>query len=135
MEFCLAVGPGIRYTQSYRNIISVMKAGTFVMTTLLLLGLAAGGTYLVKPEVYEGILPDSMIGKKAPKKAKKKGKKKGKKKAQAEALAEAPVAEKAEAEEAPAVVSAAEEDFDEPAGSADARGIYHARHLHDKAME
>lgn len=53
-----------------------MKAGTFVMTTLLLLGLAAGGTYLVKPELYEGILPDNMIGKKAPKKVKKKGKKK-----------------------------------------------------------
>ena len=49
-----------------------MKAGTFVMTTLLALGMAAGGTYLVKPEVYEGILPDSMIGKKSTKKTKKK---------------------------------------------------------------
>ncbi|MBQ2868537.1 MAG: hypothetical protein IJE88_00755 [Akkermansia sp.] len=57
-----------------------MKAGTFVMTTLLALGMAAGGTYLVKPEVYEGILPDSMIGKKSTKKTKKKGK--NKKKAQ-----------------------------------------------------
>ncbi len=45
------------------------------MTTLLL-GLVAGGTYLVKPEVYEEILPDGMIGKKTPEKAKNKGKKK-----------------------------------------------------------
>lgn len=69
------------------------------MTTLLALGIAAGGTYLVKPEVYEGILPDSMIGKKATKKAKKKGKKKARKKAKAEAVAAAPVAEAPPAEE------------------------------------
>ena len=63
------------------------------MTTLLLLGLAAGGTYLVKPEVYEGILPDSMIGKKAPGKVRKKGKKKKKKARAAEVAAAAPAAE------------------------------------------
>lgn len=63
------------------------------MTTLLALGIAAGGTYLVKPEVYEGILPDSMIGKKSPKKAKKKGKKKKKKAQGAEVVKAVPAAE------------------------------------------
>ena len=76
------------------------------MTTLLL-GLVAGGTYLVKPEVYEGILPDSMIGKKTPKKAKNKGKKKQQKKV----LAAAEEVEKAE--EVPAEAPAAEEVVDE----------------------
>lgn len=92
------------------------------MTTLLLLGLAAGGTYLVKPEVYEGILPDSMLGKKAPKKAKKKGKKK---KGQEEAMAVATVAAAAPADAAaepvaaPAAEPAAEEVADESADSVD----------------
>lgn len=53
--------------------------------TLLALGLAAGGTYLAKPELFEDILPGSKkLVKKAGKKA---GKKKGKKKAAESAAA------------------------------------------------
>ncbi|MBO5684768.1 MAG: hypothetical protein J6R92_07455, partial [Akkermansia sp.] len=62
-----------------------MKAGTFITMTLLALGLAAGGTYLAKPELFEDILPGSKkLVKKAGKKA---GKKKGKKKAAESAAA------------------------------------------------
>lgn len=69
-----------------------MKAGTFVMTTLLLLGLAAGGTYLAKPELFEDILPGSKkVVKKTAKKTTKK-KKKAKKKAETE-VATAPAAD------------------------------------------
>lgn len=56
-----------------------MKAGT-IITLILTLLIGAGAVYVVKPELYEGILPDSMLGKKEVKKVRKKAAKKAVKK-------------------------------------------------------